>query len=144
MLRSMLLLLLVLAAAPAVHAQGTTDRTSAPIATDSEHTQILARAFRGGYDPRLVIPGRAGSPLAEPASSELVLVHQLPTRSYWKAGAITGGILGGALGFAHGSGLGNVITGGEMRVGKYAIRQTLLGAAAGALLGGGIGSLVRK
>jgi hypothetical protein len=129
MLRSLLLLLLALAAAPSVHAQAAT-RTDAPGAGGS----------REAYDPRLALTAETRDPLAPAASAERVVAPRIPRRSYWKVGAIVGGVLGGAVGGAGGLAFDNIEGGSE--IGEYTLIGAAGGALAGALLGAGIGALI--
>ena len=129
MLRSVLPLLLVLAAAP-LHAQSS-DAAHAP-------APLQSAVLRQPSEPRLTPPAQPEHPLASRASAATA------DRSHWKAGAITGGILGGAIGFALGYGMDNIINEGEWSVGANSVGGALLGVAGGALLGAGIGSLVGK
>jgi len=133
MIRSLLLLLLVLAAAPSVHAQ--------PAArTDSSHPSGL----RPAYDPRLVTTAEARAPLAPSASVEAALTPPASARgSYWKAGAIVGAVLGGVVGGAGGYALDNIET-ARPRVGDLTVMGAAGGALAGALLGAGIGALIGR
>lgn len=129
MLRSSLLLLLALAAAPSAHAQAAT-RTGPPSSGE----------FRAAYDPRLALTAETRDPLASAASAESVAPPQIPRRSYWKVGAIVGGVLGGAVGGAGGLAFDNIEGGSD--VGEFTVIGALGGALVGSLLGAGIGALI--
>ncbi|HEX8213430.1 MAG TPA: hypothetical protein VF584_24860 [Longimicrobium sp.] len=133
MIRSLLLLLLALAAAPSVHAQG---------ATRTEPSN--SGGLRAAYDPRLLAPAEAHAPLASAAPIEAALTPPASARgSYWKAGAIVGGVLGGVVGGAGGFALDNIER-AHPRAGELTFLGAAGGALAGALLGAGIGALIGK
>jgi hypothetical protein len=133
MIRSLLLLILTLAAARSVHAQGTT-RTDPP----------NSGGLRAAYDPRLLATTGARAPLGPAASVEAALTLPAPARgSYWKAGAIVGGVLGGVVGGAGGYALDNIER-PSPRAGEFTFIGAAGGALAGALLGAGIGALIGK
>jgi len=131
-LRSLLALLLVLAAAPSAHAQAA-NRIDPPI----------SGGLRDAYDPRLALVAETRHPLGSAASAERVIAPRGSVRrSYWKAGAIVGGVLGAAVGGAGGLAFDNIE--GGSRVGEYTLIGAAGGALAGALLGAGIGALIGR
>ena len=132
--RSLLYLLLglALAAAPCAHAQAAT-RTDPP----------LSGALRAAYDARLLAPAAARDPLASSAEAPLQL-RASARGSYWKAGAIVGGVLGGAIGGAGGFTLDNIERPGDAHYGRFTLIGAAGGTLAGALLGAGVGALIRR
>ena len=95
-------------------------------------------------DPRLVLRVQPAPIFMSAAAAERDGAYVLPEGSRWKAGAVTGGILGGIVGLTLGFGMDNIINEGRMSAGENTVGWGLLGVAGGALLGAGIGSLIRK